>query len=394
MTSPPPPLPPQAPKLPSRGVSAILAALMLAAGIAAGALIGPGPAASLASTSRAGAVGRVLALLALGEGAGGGSGLLLSSGAGHTSSTLASQPAPSTASKATSGAGSGQAEAGGGAANSSSPSPSTASSSPKSGASEGPASPTRSTTPAAGSGESETTKATTPLPPVAHVWLIVLPYGTSVTNALGQSAAAPYIDGQLATQGTVLSAYTSLAAGQLAGAATLLSGQEAASVSTVSPPPCTTAAAPTATGQGTTAPGQGTAAGSATGTPCPSGEPAGVAAANAFVAEVVPKIVASTTYKEHGLVVITFAPANPEGPATGAGSTPSTGTPSTEGAGAEVAYPAGTLTTTLTAAGPPAGALVLSPFLRHPGKRVASAFDPQAPRTSLEGLLQAKAAGA
>ena len=59
-----------------------------------------------------------------------------------------------------------------------------------------------------------------------------------------------------------------------------------------------------------------------------------------------------------------------------------------------MAYPAGTLTTTLTAAGAPAGALLLSPFLRHPGKRLASAFDPQAPRTSLEGLLQAKAAGA
>lgn len=389
MTSSPPPLPPQAPKLPSPRVSAVLAALMLAAGVAAGALIGPGPAASLASTSRAGAVGRVLALLALGEGAGGGSGLLLSSGAGHTSSTPASQPAPSTASKATSGAGSGPAEAGGGAASSSSSSSSTASSSPKTGSSKGSASPTRSTTPAAGGGESETTKATTPLPPAAQVWLIVLPYGTSVTNTLGQSAAAPYLDGQLVTQGTVLSAYTSLAAGQLAGAATLLSGQEAAGVSTVSPPPCTTAATPGATDQGTTTPGQGTAAGGPlTSTPCPTGEPAGVAAADAFVAEVVPKIVASATYKEHGLIVITFATA------AGAASAPSTETPSTEGAGAEVVYPAGTLTTTLTAAGAPAGALVLSPFLRHPGKRVASAFDPQAPRTSLEGLLQAKTAGA
>ena len=100
-----------------------------------------------------------------------------------------------------------------------------------------------------------------------------------------------------------------------------------------------------------------------------------------------PKIVASATYKEHGLVVITFAPA------AGAASTPPTGTPSTEAAGAEVAYPGGTLTTTLTAAGAPAGVLLLSPFLRHPGERLASAFDPQAPRTSLEGLLQAKAAG-
>jgi hypothetical protein len=392
MSTPPPSPHPRAPKLPSRGVSATLAALMLAAGIAAGALIGPGPAASLASTSRAAAVGRVLALLALSDGAGGSSGLLLSSGAGHTSSTPPSPPAPATASNAAAGAGSGQGAAGGGAgsgaASSSSSPPSTPSSSPKSGASEGSASPTRSPTPAAGGGEGETTKATTPLPPVAHVWLIVLPYGTSVTNALGQSAAAPYLDGQLAGQGTILSAYTSLAAGQLAGAATLLSGQEAAGVSTISPPPCTPAATPGGTSPGTTTPGQGTTADGPAGTPCPSGEPAGVAAANAFVAEVVPRIVASATYKEHGLIVITFATA------TGAASTPSTGTPSTEGADAEAPYPAGTLTTTLTAAGAPAGALVLSPFLRHPGKRVASAFAPQAPRTSLEGLLQTKAAGA
>ncbi len=393
MTSPPPPPHPQTPKLPSRGVSAILAALMLAAGIAAGALIGPGPAASLASTSRVAAVGRVLALLALSDGAGGDSGMLLSSGAGHTSSTPAPQPAPATASNATAGAGSGQGAAGGGtgsgAASSSASPTSTPSSSPKSGTSKGSASPTRSTTPAAGGGEGETTKATTPLPPVAHVWLIVLPYGTSVTNALGQSAAAPYL-GQLAGQGTVLSAYTSLAAGQLAGAATLLSGQEAAGVSTISPPACAPAATPgAAPGQATTTTSQGAAAtGQAPAPPCPSGEPAGVAAANAFAAEVVPKIVASTTYKEHGLVVITFATP------TAAASTPSTGTPNTEGAGTEVAYPAGTLTTTLTAAGAPAGALVLSPFLRHPGKRVASAFAPQAPRTSLEGLLRAKAAGA
>ncbi len=377
MTPPLPPLTRQAPKLPSRRVGAVLAALMLAAGIALGALIGPGPAASLASTSRAGAVGRVLALLALGERASAGGGQSLSSDAGHTSSTPASLPAPSAASKA-SGTGGGQGEAGGGAASSSS-SPSTPSSPPKSGSAEGSVSPTRSRTPAAGGGGGEKTKAATPLPPIAHVWLIVLPYGTSVANALGQSAAAPYLGGQLAGEGTVLSAYTSLAAAQLAGAATLLSGQETAGVSTISPPPCGTAA-----------------------TPCPSGEPAGVEAANAFVAEVVPKIVASATYREHGLIVVTFATANREGsstgtagtPSTGAAGTPSTGTPSTEGAASEVEYPAGSLTSTLTAAGAPAGALVLSPFLRHVGKRVASAFDPLSPRTSLEGLLQAKATGA
>ena len=52
-----PPTTPQAPKLPSRRSGAILATAMLAAGIALGALIGPGPAASLASSSRAAALG-------------------------------------------------------------------------------------------------------------------------------------------------------------------------------------------------------------------------------------------------------------------------------------------------------------------------------------------------
>ncbi len=395
----PPPLPPQAPKLPSRGVGAILTALMLAAGIGLGALIGPGPAASLASTSRAAAVGRVLALLALGQGTGAGSGLLLSSGAGHTPNPTPSQPAPApaTTSNATSGTG---GEGGGVAA--STPSSSSKSSSP-SNSSESSVSPTHSTSPAASGGEEK--KATTPLPPIAHVWLIVLPYGASVSNALGQSAAAPYLDGQLVGTGTVLSDYTSLAAGQLAGAATLLSGQEAAGVSTISAPACATAGGSGATagtgavaGQGATqspgAPADQTPSGQPPATSCPAGEPAGVAAANAFLGEVVPKILASTTYQEHGLIVITFLAANPQGAATGAAGAPSTGTPSAEGAGAEVTYPAGSLTSTLTAAGAPAGALVLSPFLAHVGKRVSSTFDALAPRTSLEGLLRSKAKGA
>src|SRR5258708_24070695 len=89
VTSPPPPLPPLIPQLPSRRVGAILAALMLAAGIVLGALIGPGPA-SLAGTSRAATLGRVLALLALGGGPGS---ELLSSGAAYPPAA-SSQPSP------------------------------------------------------------------------------------------------------------------------------------------------------------------------------------------------------------------------------------------------------------------------------------------------------------
>jgi hypothetical protein len=336
---------------------------MLAAGIALGALIGPGPADSLASTSRAAALGRVLALLALGGGTSSGNDLLLSSGTAHTSATAASQPTPAALGGAPTGTGSERGVAG---RSSGTPSSTSSSHSPHS------VSPTPSTKRATSGGGGEKTKATTPLPPIANVWLVVLPYGGSLENALKQSTATPYLDGQLVGRGTVLSNYSSLAAGQLAGAATLLSGQVTASVSTLAPPPCGASAAAGATTDAASA-------------PCPSGEPAGLQAADAFLQEVVPKIVASASYTEHGLIVITFAPADQATP-TSTATTPATGT--TEAASTGVAYPAGSLTSTLTAEGPPAGALLLSPFLRHVGKRSSNAFNPTSPRTSLEGLLR------
>ncbi len=296
------PLPPQAPKLPSRKVGAILATAMLAVGTALGALIGPGPAASLASSSRAAAVGRVLALLALGSGTSSGGDLALSSGAANPP-TSAPQPAPPSISEATAGSGAGS---GGAASASSTPAhPATSPSSSK-------ASPTSSTKPtASGEEEGEKTSKAKPLPPIADAWVIQLPYGTSLENALKQSTAAPYLDGQLKSAGTVLSGYSSLAAAQLAGAATLLSGQVGASVTNVAPPPCGTSAAAGAT-PGTTS-GTAGAPVSSTGQPaiCPSGEPAGVQAADAFLQEVVPAIEASAAYKEHGLIVITFGATRP-----------------------------------------------------------------------------------
>jgi hypothetical protein len=356
MSTPLPPnpfLPSRIPRLPSRRVSAAVTALTLAAGIALGALIGPGPAASLASAPRAAALERVLALLALRADTGG--------GGKPPSSAAASQPTPASPSEATSRTGSGGA---GGGSTSSSSSSSSTSSSRASGASEGSASPTSPTTPAAGGREGKKAPPA-PLPPIANVWLVVLPYDGSLESALKQSTAAPYLDGQLAGQGTVLSGWSSLAAGQLAGDATLLSGQVGASVSTIAPPP--------------------------------SAQPS-LQAADAFLQEVVPKIVASAAYAEHGLIVITFGAANPQdvppgaaAPSTGTATAPSAGT--TEAAGQGIAYPAGTLTSTLTAASPPAGALLLSPFLRHAGARTTAVFNPLSPRASLERLFQTKAAG-
>jgi hypothetical protein len=196
--------------------------------------------------------------------------------------------------------------------------------------------------------------------------VIVLPYGGSVAGALTQPTVAPYL-AQLRAQGTVLSGYTALAADQLAGAATLLSGQVGANVTTLAPPPCaaTSATGAPAVGSAATTTTQG-----ATGAPCPAGEPAGVQAADAFLQAVVPAIVASPAYTEHGLIAIAFA----------------SPTPSAQPA---PSYPAGALASTVTAAGVPAGALLLSPFLRHPGTRSASAFDPASPHTSLAGLIAA-----
>lgn len=369
------PLPPQ---LPSRRVGAILATAMLAVGIALGALIGPGPAASLASSSRAATLGRVLALLALGSGTSSGGNLALSSGVA-TPPASTPQPTPSTTSEAT---------AGSGGAGSAASIPSHSSSSPSS----SKVSPTSSTTPATGGGEEgEKTPKTKPLPPIADAWVIVLPYGASIENALTQSTAAPYLVGQLKGEGTVLSGYSSPEAAQLAGAATLLSGQVGASVTTVAPPPCSTSATAGATSGTTSSPAAGVPASGqpAAGTPCPSGEPAGVQSADAFLQEVVPKIEASAAYKEHGLIVVTFGAAGQQGTSPGTATSPSAG--ATDGTDTEVTYPTGSITSTLTAAGAPAGALLLSPFLSHAGGRSASAFNPLAPHESLEALFRAKA---
>ncbi len=357
------PLPPHVPRMPSRRASAILAALVLAAGIAAGAAIGPGPATSLAAATRASALARVLALLAVGSGTDASSGALLAATAIHPP-PAAPQPTPAPSAAST---------AGGTAKSPHGTSSATHGSSSTSSLSTGSRSPAPSTSPTKGGGSGE--KTTTPLPPIAQVWLIALPYGQSLANAVAQTTAAPYLDGQLVEEGTQLTAYSSLAAGQLAGAAALLSGQVAAGVTSISPPPCAGSAAPAPQG---TAGAQGT-----TGAPCPAGEPAGVQAADAFLRQAVAQITATAAYREHGLIAITFVAPGQEG----AASTGSSTAPATSATGPAISYPGGTVTSTLTAAGQPAGALLLSPFLRHAGGRIATTFNPLSPRESLEGLL-------
>jgi hypothetical protein len=362
----PSPLPPQPPaKLPSPRVSAVLAAGVLAVGIALGALIGPGPASSLANGTRAAAVARVLALLALDDGAGASSQALLA-GAGHAQHKTEAAGIKANA-VATPGANAGanhsQSTGGGQSETSSTPS------SHGNQLSSSSLSPTKGsgTSTSSGSGESKPVR----LAPIAHVWLIVLPYGQSFTSILGQSTAAPYTTGTLVGQGTLLSDYSSLQTSALAGAAAQLSGQVEAAVSTiVAPCPGAPGASGAAAPPSTSTPAASTSACATT------TEPAGAQTADAFLHEVVPQIEASAGYREGGLIAITFATA---GEATGAGTNPT--------AAPAIAYPAGTQVSTAAATGAP-GALLLSPFLAHAGARLSSAFDQLAPRKSLEELLK------
>lgn len=359
------PIPPQAPRghLPSRRTGAILAAAMLAAGIALGALIGPGPASSLTST-RAAAIARALApLLALdGAGSAGLLGATQASDAPASSTTgkaAASHRATTSAGSETLGAAAGT-EHGGLAGSGASTGPATESSSPSSGATSptGTRRPATNTTkPSGAGGEPETKRAA--LPPIAQAWLIVLPYGQGFANARAQPTAAPYLDSQLVPQGTLLSTYSAVAGSQLLDAATQLSGQVAGEVTVLSPPACVAAGV-----TGTTGP-QG--AGVTSGAPCPVGEPAGLQAADAYVREVLSRLLATAGYREHGLIAITFA-ASP-------------------GAAGETAYPAGTQATTLTNASPAPGVLLLSPFLRAAGNHLSSTLDAAAPRRSIEEVL-------
>jgi hypothetical protein len=106
---------------------------------------------------------------------------------------------------------------------------------------------------------------------------------------------------------------------------------------------------------------------------CPAGAPDGAASADAFLAALVPKILASPAYKEDGLLIVSFGQANPApiDPATGIAAAP---------------------------AGDPrkVGALLVSQFV-SPGSTDAVAYDPYSLLRSTEdlfGLSHLAAAGA
>jgi hypothetical protein len=296
-----------------------LVAGALAIGVLAGASLAPAPPSSLASGSTV--VTRLLALLAA-QAQGG-----AHASAPPTSAPLAT-PALAAVARPTKPASNGGSEA------------SSASSSP----SEADENTSSESSPPGGSGKGE--KKPIKLPPISHVWLIVLS-GPGFAGASLQPAAYPYLTGHLLGQGTLLERYSAIEGYELAGDAALLTGAVGESVSTISEPGCQ--APPTAVGPPDT---------STTGAaPCP-GNTGTQTEADSFLQRVLTPILTSSAYAEHGLIVLTFGNASQE---------------------------AG-LTATTLAAQPPTGALLLSPTLKA-GAHSSEAFNSLAPRESLEAIF-------
>jgi hypothetical protein len=314
-----PPEPRQRTRLPSLRASAVLAVAMLTIGVGVGAAIGPAPAPSLAGDGNI--VQKLPALIA----------------------AIAARGHPATPTQP--------------AVTSTQPPPITPQATPA-------ASSTSATTTSAPaqeatqpSSESHKKSSTTPsksqsggasnLPPITSVWLIELS-GSSFNEAIANPSAAPYTTGELIPKGTFLTSWTALSASAFAGDAAL--AEHRATVGGT-PPVLHTIVQP-ACPEGPTA------------AACLPGTPAGIAAADAFLKATVASITQSTTYTEHGLIVITYATV-------------------TDPATAEL--PAGSASTTLTSQ-PPAGVVLLSPFAKA-GAKPATTIDPISPKQSLEKLL-------
>jgi hypothetical protein len=314
-------------KLPSLRAGAVLATAMLGIGIAVGAALGPAPETSLAGSD--GVVQKLPALVAA----------VAASRPAQTptpSSTTATVTAPAITPQAT---------------------PSASASAPTTTATT-PAASTTPTTDAEGISKKTSTTptksstgGTSKLPPITSVWLIELS-GTSFSEALASPTASPYISGQLIPKGTFLTGWSALSASAFANDAALAEkkatvGGTPPILHTIVQPPCPEGA-PGAT--------------------CAAGTPGALTAADEFLKATLATITATTTYSEHGLVVVTFATvADP--------------------AAAELQ--AGSSSATLTSQ-PPAGVVLLSPFATA-GAKPTTTFNPISPKQSLEKLLHANA---
>jgi hypothetical protein len=186
------------------------------------------------------------------------------------------------------------------------------------------------------------TKAAT-LPPVTKVWLIQLS-GSSFGEVAAQPSAAPYISAQALPLGTLLGGWSGLDASAFATDAALISSTPPQVLDAIVQPPCPEGAA---------------------GAGCAPDTPGALTAADEFLKATLPMITSSAAYRESGLVVVTFA---------------SVATATATG------LPAGATTATLTST-PPAGALLISPFVAA-GAKSSATLNTTSPRQSLEKLLR------
>lgn len=301
-------------RMPSARAGVILAAVMLGIGVAAGAAISPAP----PDSSALGSLASRLPLLL---------------GLGHSQSQA---PAPQASAPAETAAPPAHVKA---AKSAAAPAATPASSEGSSEASSG------------SSGESSegssSGKPKKKLPAIGTVWLIQLD-GPGFSQALEKASAAPYLTGTAIPQGALLKEWSAVAAGAFANEAAIAEtpapGAAPPLVHSIVQPPCPEGAA---------------------GAACTAETPGQLTTADTFLKETLAQITGTPAYREHGLVVITFA---------------SVGLPAQQG------LPAGASSATLTSQ-PPAGALVLSPFATK-GSRPSTAFNPTSPRQSLEALLR------
>jgi len=305
-------------RLPSPGATAVLAGAMLALGVAVGAAIGPAPAPSFAG----GSLIRTL-LPALAAPATGTASRSTTQGVQQPAVIPQATPAPGRATNNGASTKSSQARVTAGA--------------PETSSTQNTPTPSSSTPTSTGGGGP-----TRALPPVTHVWLIELS-GTSFADALAQPSAAPYIDGQAITSGTLLSGWSALDASAFASDAALIASTPPQLLETIVQPPCPESAA---------------------GAGCVAGTPGGLTAADEFLKATVPTITPTAAYRTNGLIVVTF------------GSVVSA---------TESGLPSGASNATLTSE-PPAGVLLISPFASA-GTRPTATFNPTSPRQSLEKLL-------
>ncbi|HEY1833507.1 MAG TPA: hypothetical protein VGG08_03655, partial [Solirubrobacteraceae bacterium] len=182
------------------------------------------------------------------------------------------------------------------------------------------------------------------LPPIASVWLIEL-NGTGFPAAIAAPSSAPFI-AQTIAQGTLLNGWSALN-----GAAFASDGALAEPPSSTSVPPLLRTIVQPACPEGEA------------GAACQPETPGALTAADEFLKATLATITSTPAYKEHGLVVITFA---------------------TVGLAAQSGLPEGASSATLTYQ-PPAGVLLLSPFAK--AGRSSVAFNATSPRQSLEKLL-------